>query len=165
MKYINQNIAYYLLVLGFAFSCGLKTSDKIDSDSVNKEIKERKIKRIHENDIVEKGFSIGNSIALSKKFGSECGLIDKTIYADSLQSFITKIWVECSTPSNEIEKSVWEAYQYNRKNNLELSSNIQKITTSADRKSYLYSSPFVINDSLKILQVELNNKALVLSLY
>lgn len=165
MKYINQNITYYLLVLSLAFSCGFKTSDKIDANSVNREIKERKIKQIHENDIAEKGFSIGNAIVNSKDFSTLCGEINKTTYPDSLQSFISKIWVECDTPSNEIEKSVWEAYQYNVKNKIEMSNNIQRIVSPSNKKSFLYSSPVVVNDSLKVLQIELNNKALVLSLY
>ncbi|MBD0400129.1 MULTISPECIES: hypothetical protein [unclassified Flammeovirga] len=165
MKFINQSIVAYLILFLSLISCGLRTSDKIDANSVNKQIKERKIKQIKENDIAEKGFSIGSSIIKTISIDQACGDLSLDIFADSLKPYIKKAWIECSTPTDEIEKSVWEAYQYNLDNNLPLNDNIQKIITSSNKKSYLYSSAMNNNGSLKIVQIELNHKALVLALY
>ncbi|KXX72638.1 hypothetical protein [Flammeovirga sp. SJP92] len=165
MKSINQSLLAYFLIIASLFSCGLRTSDKIDANSVNKQIKERKIKQIHENDIAEKGYSIGRSIVKTTTIDQPCGDLALSIFADSLKPYIKKAWVECSTPTDEIEKSVWEAYQYNIDNKLPLNDNIQGIITSSNKKSYLYSSPLSKDDSLKVIQIELNHKALVLALY
>lgn len=165
MKNIYQHITCYLILIGILFSCGLKTSDKIDANNVNRQIKERKIKQIHENDIAEKGYSIGQEIMKNNIFPFNCGQLDLNLLPDSLKPFVTKAWVECSESSDKIRKSVWKAYEYNIQNKLPLNDNIQNIITSSNRNSYLYSSPSSNNDSLKIIQIELNHKALVLSLY
>ncbi|NME71935.1 hypothetical protein [Flammeovirga aprica] len=160
-----QPIFACLFITVSLFSCGLRTSDKIDANSVNKQIKERKIKQIKENDIAEKGYSIGRSIVKATSMDQPCGELPMDTFADSLKPYIKKAWVECSTPTDAIEKSVWEAYQYNIANKLPLSDNIQRIITPSNKKSYLFSSPMNNNDSLKVIQIELNHKALVLSLY
>ncbi|MBB6463356.1 hypothetical protein [Flammeovirga kamogawensis] len=165
MKKISKQFPLFVLVIGLFFSCGLKTSEKIDSNSVNKQIKERKIKRIKEPNIVEKGFSIGTSISNNFDQKRPCGKINLDTMPDSVSQFLNKAWVACDTPSNKIEKSLWDAYHYNIKNEYALNSNIQKIHLTKTEDAYLYSYPYLNEGKLRILQIELNHKALVLALY
>ncbi|AZQ63323.1 hypothetical protein EI427_14060 [Flammeovirga pectinis] len=165
MKKISKQFSLFVLVIGLFFSCGLKTSEKINSTSVNKQIKERKIKRIKEPNIVEKGYAIGTTISTSFNQETPCGTIALTSMPDSVSQFLNKVWIACASPSNEIEKSLWDAYHYNIKNDYALNSNIQKIHLSKTEDAYLYSFPYLSDGKLRILQVELNHKALVLALY
>ncbi|OHX67819.1 hypothetical protein [Flammeovirga pacifica] len=145
-------------------SCGLKTSDKINANDVNRQIKERKIKRIQESDIADQAYKIG--VALSDSiFTINCGDIPVDLIKVNKKEFINKVWVDCDVPSDGLTKQVWEAYQYSIKNNIKLDDNLQRIKEDNAVKAYLFSSPKIVNDSLKILQIELNHKALVLSLY
>ncbi|ANQ51097.1 hypothetical protein KMW28_17790 [Flammeovirga yaeyamensis] len=153
-------------VLFFSITaCGFKTSDKINAPEVNKQIKERKIKRFKENEIADQAFRIGSQLSDSI-FSINCGTLPVELLKIDQKEFINKVWVDCSTPKEDIPKQVWEAYAYSKNQKLELKDNIQRIKDDNERvTAYLFSSPKIVNDSLKVLQIELNHKALVLSLY
>ncbi|WP_281615782.1 hypothetical protein [Flammeovirga sp. SubArs3] len=164
MKRFYQNILLYSIIFSVFSACGLKTSDKINANDVNRQIKERKIKRIKEPEIAKRAYVLGQELAKTIKV-EDCSSYDLKLLPDSTSNFINKIWVECQQPTDMIEQQVWDAYKYNMEHQLDLDDNIQRKKEGGRVVSYLYSYPKVVNDSLKLLQIELNHKALVLSLY
>jgi len=111
---------FIFLTLLIATSCGLKTSDEIDSEAVNKEIKSRKIKRLKEGEIMESAFNQGKRIIekLDTQLGNQASDCEKevsSLLAEKDKSLVLNARITCTlaTDAGEKETMVWEAYQYN----------------------------------------------------
>lgn len=151
-----RKLIFFTLLI--ASSCGLKTSDKIDSEVVNKEIKARKIKRLKEGEIIEAAFNHGKRISqyLDDKISGDCGAINKTEISQADTSLLLNMDVACNLPSrpNKKEKMVWDAYKYNLEQGIALEDNIQKLGGD----EILFSHPLILEDSAS------ENKLMVLRL-
>ncbi len=139
-----QRILFIALVL--LVGCNLKTSDKINSEAVNREIEAREIKRVKEAEVVESAYQHGKRMAAylndSLSFTSgDCG----TSLAELLPSYDTALLISaellCNIPDNATakERMVWEAYQHNFTQNAAMDDNIQKLGGD----SLVYSYPLL----------------------
>jgi len=173
MNYLRNIKSLISILMGLSFlsfvSCNLKTSDKIDAEAVNQEIKARKIKRLTDAQIVQSAFERGKDIAshlipVLEKDTAICQFSNFSLVPEVKQKFISKIEMVCETKSDfkEKEKQVWEAYQYNFKEGLAVEENIQKI----DDKEILYSYPFFYpndngEDCLAMLRLLLSKREVI----
>lgn len=150
----------------FCYSC---TSDKrIDKEAVQKELKNREIKKISEAEIVEKVHEIGNSIALQTKqtLGKnlknalENGGVENAIsfcntaampLVDSLNKTlganIRRVSDKARNPNDlpsVLEKKLLEAYAYQWKDAIDMKTNVQAISG----EQYLFTKPILVDNAL-----------------
>jgi hypothetical protein len=160
-------------------NCDLKRPDA-DFDKVNDEIKERKIKKHKESEVVTTAYEKGKVVM--RLFEKEMGFDKDTLNPSSictsinLQSIQSKIESElyksvklyCSeAPTyNEKQKKIWDAYKKAAEYDTELYDNIQFIK---EGNFYFYSVPYryLTEDNVRkiaLLGVEIDKKETILEM-
>lgn len=159
-------LLFSLIFISLAWSC---TSDKrVDNDAVREELRNREIKKVTEAEIVSKVHEIGNSIALSTKktLGKNLknalqnGGVENAIsfcntaampivdsLSKSLGAEIRRVSLKARNPNdlpNDLEKKLLEAYEYQLKDSLSLTANVQPV----DDDQYLFTKPILIDNEL-----------------
>lgn len=177
---------YFLLIL-LLFAAACNTNTKVDRQAINKEIENRKIKRVREAEILEAGMQKGREISkesekallnLLQKAIEQHGVAGAVEYCntsviplmDSLQNEhqaeISRTSHKLRNPQNkpdDTEAEILDAYLYNEEEGLELRENVQ-ITQD---EVVLYNRPIRIGSTLclnchgtpkKIIQEEVLQK-------
>lgn len=163
---ININYFISVCLLISLFGCGLE-NQRVQSESVKEEMKNREIKRISEAQILEKANELGNLIALKSQEILSKNLINKiesnnindaivfcnensSSLIDSLRNkygvTIKRVSLKNRNPENqpnELESQIIDAYLYNIENNIELSDNVQIL----ENKVY-FTRPITIQGEL-----------------
>lgn len=164
VKYVITNIACLLMLLT---ACKVKPVDNVDLKEVNAEIQSRKIKKISDAQVSGEALKKGEQIVafyISNMQNQDfpCGAEEITSLPDSLQGVEVAKNVVCNTPSDKssVEYKLFEAYKYNQSQGLDLRPNLQADTDT----TYLYSYPVSKDGNLKVLNVQMSRKAIVLGL-
>lgn len=154
MKNLHFLLALVLLVLSLK-ACDTPDSD-LNSDTLQSEMNNRQIRRISEGTIMETAFKKGkkmidtlesvgekkkkvsDSLAQTYRFGDLQPIVDDLQQKNKAE--IKKILVSDLETSNvrELEKEVFEAYQYNIVNGLKVEDNVQLLDSQI-----FYSAPIV----------------------
>jgi hypothetical protein len=149
MKQVKQFA--YILIFGI-ISCG--RTERVDTQAVKEEIKDREIRKISEVEIIDKALSLAKKdekiifdclnkskdVAFEKFSIADC--FDKS---DSSRVLAGKLYVGNDTVgSNEVEKGLISAYKFDNKNGQKLYSNLQDLKND----QFLYSFPVYKNDSI-----------------
>lgn len=150
-------LKYTPLLLGLFLLFASCENKQIDTKGVREELKNRKIRRITEVEILTEADQIGsftitklNSI-WEEKLKDKASLshsiskneLDSLLKNDSLRSVASLNFISTkSSNGTELEKSLLDSYSYSAENNLPLAPNIQK----AGQEYLLYTSPIILND-------------------
>lgn len=156
-----------LLALLPAGACNLKTSDQIDADKVNQEIRDRKIRRFTDAEIADAAYKFGRHLAdtLSAPLAqAPCESSVLALLPAEARAAVAEAQVVCTPPQQVSEKEamIWQAYQYNTQQQLPLTDNSQKINDSL----FLYTSPLEVKEGeWRVLRLVVRKKDLIRTLY
>ncbi len=160
-----HTLIYYFFIAILFLACGQIDTQR-QSDTLKKEMKAKKLKRLTDGQIQTAAFEEGKSIALRLE-GILLNLADTNSFdceeAKNIQfqnevlvSF--KLFCQPSSDMNEKEKQIWEAYQNSLSQKLPLSDNLQKLGETA----FLYSAPLYIKNQYQGLwSIVLSKKEIV----
>jgi hypothetical protein len=149
-------------------ACG--KTDKIDTSAVSKAIKQREIKKISDVDITDKALSLGKkdeqsfiTTCLSENDSSliPAGLKECLTLTDSSRIKNVEIYFDTTNVSNELEKSLVNAYFFDFKRGQQLYSNIQDLKNN----EMLYSFPVYKKDGVYSLQKNENSSLRIVFIY
>ncbi|MEN7546525.1 hypothetical protein AAG747_01310 [Rapidithrix thailandica] len=162
-------IHLFICTVTLLFGCQVKQSDYVDTDLVKREIKSREFKKLTDAQIMngayEQGKKLSNKILTEHTFTSHyCDSGELfTQYADSICQTVRLVCAEQNT-QDKTEAAIWQAYQHNYREDMDLSDNIQELNEA----EYLYSHPIVLeNDSAKsftLLNIVINKKEMIKTL-
>lgn len=150
---MKSSLNYILIaVLVLCFNCG--RTERVDTKSVRQALKEREIKKISNADIVEAGMKRGNEDSRSI---IECYNKKKDVkinYWNCLDSNRVKainsleilIQDKSINLNSEIERSLFEAYQYSFTQKEKLYSNLQDLKNG----QLLFTQPFYVSNGIFI---------------
>ncbi len=147
-------------------ACGLKTDSQIDSKAVNQEIKDRKLKRVPDAQIVQAAFEHGQEAAAffieqQVVTDSMCGNLPLAGLDSLLGVLVVSADVACAQSGSWglKEKQVWEAYQNSHAAGQALEGNIQKL----EGDSLMYAMPLAGAKGLSLLRVFISKKETIRS--
>ncbi|OEK02689.1 hypothetical protein BFP97_14665 [Roseivirga sp. 4D4] len=160
---MKKLLAFILVSLSLV-SCG---DQKIDTTKAREEMEDREIKVVSEAEIIERAMEIGNT--LSKSFSIEVVpepltqtyVINTEFGPDSVYHKARYFFDDHEDLSGKVLQ-VFEAYRYNRDNNLVSEPNIQKLDES---KMLYYTKPmFADTVMVGMWAIEIPRKNVVLSI-
>jgi hypothetical protein len=154
---VKYKVFSSFILLGVLLAC---SNQKIDTSQVQKEMEAREIKVVSDAQILEKAMEIGN--ALAKGFlleETETGLEAKV---DSTKANVSFYFFDRGEQPTGKELAVFKAYDYNRKNSVASTSNVQKLDNG---QTLLYTTPMVHQQQIVgMWSVKLSRKEVVLSI-
>ena len=158
-----KKYTYLFIFILALFAC--EPNQSVDSPELREEVENRKIKQIHEPEILERALKIGNEVslksevALGKSLKSQIGEngIAKAISFCNVNSIpiikdlekeydvtIKRVSMKNRNPNNKpsgIEFKLYDSYLYNQENGLESTESIQK-----NGDEYIYVKPIFVKD-------------------
>lgn len=153
-----MRIKLVLLLSLICWSCG---DQKIDTTKAKAEMEAREIKKVSDAAISEKAMETGLELVKTFTVDNDNGRIQVDFGSDTLYQKSYYLFDQVNALEGK-ELQLFQAYDYNAKNNLESSPNLQKLE---DGKVLLYTAPLFIDDSLKgMWSVKLSRRQLVLSI-
>jgi len=159
-----KKLSVFILICLSLVSCG---GDKIDTTKARQEMEDREIKVVSEAEIIERAMEIGKT--LSKGFSievvreptSNTSVINTEFGSDSVYQKSRYFFDDPEDLSGKALQ-VFEAYRYNRDNNIVSEPNIQKL----DEGKLLYYTTPMYSDTLMIgmWAIEIPRKNVILSI-
>ena len=152
---------FYLLSYLLMFcllSCG---DQKIDTTKAREEMEAREPKKVSEAQILDQAMKVGNeeSNAFLVSEGESGLVFSLGNNIDSKKAYY--LFGEANDLTGKA-KQLFEAYDYNRKNNLSSEANVQQLD---EGKTLLYTKPIIHNDStLGMWSILFSRKEIVLSI-
>jgi hypothetical protein len=167
-----RNLYFVLLLALFTTTACSPEQDPRRRKFITDELKNRKIKRVTDSQLLGAANSFGktaveklqnellNNYEAGKPF--DCKATSYIKAKIDLQYVLTyRIVCEATQTTFDKEKQLWQAYQYNAQQELELTDNLQKI----DNEAIIYTSPITLNGQLVgMWTVVLNKKEIVKNL-
>lgn len=152
---------FYLLSYLLMF-CLLGCGDqKIDTTKAREEMEAREPKKVSDAQILDQAMKVGNEIAQSFKVTES----DKGLVFSLAERANLKTGYYLFGEANDLNgkaKQLFEAYEYNRNNNLKSEANVQPLD---EGKTLLYTQPIIYNDStLGMWSILFSRKEIVLSI-
>jgi hypothetical protein len=159
----------YLPFLCLLACSPLKTDEKINAKEVNQEIKDRKIKRVVDDEVVTFAYEKGTDIAgRVQQLLKETPCTTENLSTQLKQDVLLAAYVRCegnTTFYHEKEQEIWEAYQQAWGAGNEPGSSIQRLGEKGNYKELLYAVPFYYNKDGKVknamLSLILSKKELI----
>ncbi|MCS7005285.1 MAG: hypothetical protein NZM38_08165 [Cytophagales bacterium] len=165
----------YILLLTIALnlvSClDIKQSDYVDVEYVRQGIKDNKIRRFKEEEILQQAYFRGEQIRLSIL---ECrsafvcdSILSLSCLSDSLKKFVYQMNYYCQFPKNLPEKAqqIWQAYEYTSQTK---ASEIPSIVQKVGQDSLLYPI-YILQEGAPygfgMVAIWMSRKQIVKSLY
>ncbi|SFF26162.1 hypothetical protein [Thermoflexibacter ruber] len=159
------NVAYCVFIMLLFIACGQIDTQR-QSDTLKKEMKAKKLKRLTEGQIqtaaLEEGKSIvlrleGILLSIADTNNFDCEEFKNIQFQNEvLMSF--KLFCQQSPEMNEKERQIWEAYQNNLSQKLPIGDNLQKL----GQTEFLYSAPLYIKNQYRGLwSIVLSKKEIV----
>jgi hypothetical protein len=161
----KMNVVYGIFIMLLCLACGQIDTQR-QSDTLKKEMKAKKLKRLTEGQIQTAAFEEGKSIVLRLE-GILLSIADtnnfdceefKNIQFQNEVLVSFRLFCQQSPEMNEKERQIWEAYQNNLNQKLPIGDNLQKLGETA----FLYSCPLYIKNQYQGLwSIILNKKEIV----
>jgi len=173
MKKLKAACWLMCTLLVVATSCKVETDSNMDVEKVKQEIKDRKIRKITDAELLVEASDRGKTVValfleqqpLSQNACGTDNWLPKEAEEGELGELLERVVVYCKAAPGfgQKERQIWEAYQYNTENGLELQPNIQKL---ADGEQLLYTHPFSYQNtaggnSLGVLAVYFSKKDVI----
>jgi len=164
-----KQVTYLLLFIFLASSCHyLRTDDRIDADSVNKNKEKFKIKRVTDDQIVGSAYERGEQIAneLLGKISSDslCSFSELKNYIKNNQLLVEEAGVRCQVGqiTRPKEKELWNAsLEAFKQDKTQLKPSIQRLGSKDSYESLVYVYPFTDQTEFAMLSIVLSKKEII----
>jgi len=176
MTYTKLILCSVLLTLALS-SCRLKKAEEIDAGTVNREIKERKVRRFTDTQLTQLAFERAHQISelvadsLQQAGGAACGAVATDRVPERWKLVVVSIELLCNPTlpdekaTSAKEKAVWAAYRNALAAGQTPDENLQKL----EDNNYLYTLPLTSAPSdatpsgVTFLRLLMSKKELILS--